>query len=88
MTVDQAIRWRRDLFGSRVPTQAKKIRALGQARKLRVRDVPTAGRPGSFAGAVGTGFTIDTPLKVARYGISSVVSLVDDVLIEDDAMVG
>ncbi len=31
---------------------------------------------------MGTGFTIDTPLKVARYGISSAVSLVDDSLIE------
>jgi hypothetical protein len=31
---------------------------------------------------MGTGFTIDTPLKVARYGISSVISLVDDALIE------
>ena len=31
---------------------------------------------------MGTGFTIDTPLKVARYGISSAISLVDDVLIE------
>lgn len=31
---------------------------------------------------MGTGFTIDTPLKVARFGISSVVSLVDDVLME------
>ena len=31
---------------------------------------------------MGTGFTIDTPLYVAKYGISSVVSLVDDVLIE------
>ncbi len=31
---------------------------------------------------MGTGFTIDTPLKVARYGISSVVQIVDDVLIE------
>jgi len=29
-----------------------------------------------------TGFTIDTPLKVARFGIDSVVSLVDDALIE------
>lgn len=29
-----------------------------------------------------TGFTIDTPLKVARFGIDSVVSLVDDTLIE------
>lgn len=31
---------------------------------------------------MGTGFTIDTPLYVARYGISSVISLVDDELIE------
>jgi hypothetical protein len=32
---------------------------------------------------MGTGFTIDTPLKVARYGIDSVMSLVDDNLIEE-----
>lgn len=31
---------------------------------------------------MGTGFSIDTPLKVAKYGISSAVSLADDVLIE------
>jgi hypothetical protein len=31
---------------------------------------------------MGTGFTVDTPLKVAKYGISSVISLVDDTLIE------
>lgn len=31
---------------------------------------------------MGTSFTIDTPLKVSKYGISSVISLVDDVLIE------
>ena len=31
---------------------------------------------------LGTGFTIDTPLKVAQFGISSVISLVDDTLIE------
>ncbi len=31
---------------------------------------------------MGTGFTIDTPLKVARYGIASVMSIVDDVLVE------
>ncbi len=32
---------------------------------------------------MGTGFTIDTPLKVARFGISSVVPLADDHLIEE-----
>lgn len=32
---------------------------------------------------MGTGFSIDTPIKVAQYGISSVISLVDDALIEE-----
>lgn len=31
---------------------------------------------------MGIGFTIDTPIKVAQYGISSVISLIDDTLIE------
>lgn len=31
---------------------------------------------------MGTGFTVDTPLKVARFGLASVISLVDDVLLE------
>src|SRR5262245_61888295 len=31
---------------------------------------------------MGTGFTIDTALRVSRFGIASVVSLVDDLLIE------
>lgn len=31
---------------------------------------------------MGIGFTIDTPIKVAHYGISSVISLVDDGLME------
>jgi hypothetical protein len=32
---------------------------------------------------MGIGFTIDTPLKVAQYGMSSVISLVDDLLLEN-----
>ena len=31
---------------------------------------------------MGTAFTVDTPLKVAKYGIASVVSIVDDDLLE------
>src|ERR1035437_230970 len=31
---------------------------------------------------MGLGFTIDTPLKVARFGISSVVSIIEDILVE------
>ena len=32
---------------------------------------------------LGTGFSIDTPVKVSKYGISSVISLVDDTLMEE-----
>ena len=31
---------------------------------------------------MGLSFTLDSPIKVAKYGISSVVSIVDDVIIE------
>ncbi len=31
---------------------------------------------------MGLSFTVDTPIKVAQYGISSVISIVDDILIE------
>lgn len=31
---------------------------------------------------MGVAFTIDSPIKVAPYGISSVISMVDDELIE------
>ncbi len=32
---------------------------------------------------MGLGFTVDSPLKIAKYGISSVVSIMDDHLLED-----
>ena len=31
---------------------------------------------------MGLAFTLDSPIKVAKYGISSVISIVDDVIIE------
>ena len=31
---------------------------------------------------MGTGFSIDTPIRVAPFGISSVMSIMDDMLIE------
>jgi hypothetical protein len=44
---------------------------------------PTSRYPHSFhIPVLGTGFSIDTPLRVGKYGISSVISLLDDGLIE------
>ena len=40
-------------------------------------------KPHSFhIPVMGTGFTIDTPVKISHLGIDSVISLVDDELIE------
>ncbi len=41
-----------------------------------------AGRHGFTIPVMGIAFTIDSPLKLARYGISSTVSLVDDLFLE------
>ena len=45
--------------------------------------MPTPHRPHSFhIPVMGTGYKIDTPLKVAHFGISSVVSIIDHRLVE------
>jgi hypothetical protein len=47
------------------------------ARHLQNQNVHTFHIP-----VLGLAFSIDTPLRVARYGIASVISIVDDILIE------
>ena len=47
-----------------------------------VRNLVSSGGHSFHIPVLGTGFTIDTPLRVAKYGISSVISLGDDILIE------
>jgi hypothetical protein len=56
---EEAVGFQRDLFGTRVPSQTRKLRVTGEALVLEVKPVPAAGRPPSFAGAIGQGFTMD-----------------------------
>lgn len=58
LTVDEALRWRRDFFGQRTATQTRRLRAADVHRTLEVLALPEQGRPESFAGAVGSGFSI------------------------------
>ncbi|MDP3312238.1 hypothetical protein [Lutibacter sp.] len=45
--------------------------------------MPIKNNPHSFhIPVMGLAFTIDSPIKIAKYGISSVISIVDDILIE------
>ncbi len=59
VVVDEVVRWRRDLFGQRTPQSVRKVAGIGDPRKLVVRDVPREGRPDSYAGAIGRGFSIE-----------------------------
>jgi hypothetical protein len=56
---DEAIGWRRDFFGSRVPTQVRKQRLASAPISLKVNPVPARGRPKSYAGAIGSGFSLE-----------------------------
>lgn len=57
--IDEVVRWRRDLFGQRTPQGSRKIASEGDARSLVVRDVPRNGRPDSYVGAIGHGFSLE-----------------------------
>jgi hypothetical protein len=57
--VEEVTRWRRDLFGGRVAHQTRRLLSRDVARTLRVEEPPTEGRPASYAGAVGQGFSFD-----------------------------
>jgi hypothetical protein len=59
VVVDEVVRWRRDLFGQRTPQATRKVASSDDRRTLVVRDVPRRGRPESFAGAIGRGFSLD-----------------------------
>lgn len=60
IVTEEAIRWRQDIFGQRVPNQVRQIRAEDKERTLLVRSPPAEDRPESYSGAVGRGFTIDS----------------------------
>ena len=59
LVVDEVIRWRRTLFGERIPTRARKRQVEGEPRTLIVRDLPRTGRTGSFTGTIGPGYRLE-----------------------------
>jgi hypothetical protein len=59
LNVDEVTGWQRDLFGSRRPTDTRRLFARDEPIELVVEPAPERGRPPSFGGAVGSGFSID-----------------------------
>lgn len=56
---EEATAYQRDIFGSRVPSKTRRVRIAAEPQALDVKTVPDQGRPASFAGAIGAGFTVD-----------------------------
>jgi hypothetical protein len=70
LDVQEGVRFRRDLFGGRTPTQIRKWRSTDRARRLSVKQIPVDRTPESFAGAVGSGFslTVSADRTVVKVG--------------------
>jgi len=75
LVVDEAIRWRRMLFGERIPTQARKRRVAGESRTLIVQDLPRTGRPESFTGTVGPGYQLEVTVDRSVVRVSDPIRL-------------
>jgi hypothetical protein len=59
VSVEAVTRWQRDLFGGRRPAASARLFGRDEPRRLVIKSAPAAGRPGSFAGAIGRGFTLE-----------------------------
>ena len=68
--ISEGAGFRRDVFNQRRPTSTAKFMATGRPTRIEVAEVPRTGRPASFAGAVGAGFSleVDADRSVVQLG--------------------
>ena len=59
VVISRGTRFRRDIFNQRQPGSSERLMAEGDPVRIEVIEVPREGRPPSFAGAVGAGFTLE-----------------------------
>lgn len=67
--------WGRDLFGGLTARGATPARAAGTPVTLTVKPIPLEGRPASFSGAVGRGFTVDLAANRSIVRVGDPISL-------------
>ena len=78
LLAEEGTQWRRDFFGGRRATRARKWRALDRERTLAIEALPLEQAPPSFAGAVGSGFNLEVSAdrSVVQVGEPITLSLV------------
>jgi len=79
IVVEEATRWSTDFFGTRVPANVRRLSVYDESRKLVFKSPPTTGRPPSFAGAVGRGFSFDVSADRSVVQIGDPISLTIDI---------
>ncbi|MEK6234049.1 MAG: hypothetical protein N2C14_05000, partial [Planctomycetales bacterium] len=74
-TFRKVTRWARDLLGGRSPVAVVPVRKTGAPVKIVVKPLPLQGRPESFAGAVGEGFSVETAADRTVVRVGDPISL-------------
>jgi hypothetical protein len=74
--------WGRDFFGDVRPRGAKPALASAEPLNFTVSPLPTEGRPASFSGAVGSGFTIEVAANRSVVRVGDPISL--DITLKGD----
>lgn len=59
IVVEEAIRWKRNIFGERIPSQSRRVSATDEPRVLEVLGAPATGRPADYSGAIGSGLSLE-----------------------------
>jgi len=72
---EEVTRWTRDFFGGRRPGDTRRIFSRDEPRRLVVKPTPSEGRPDSFAGAVGQGFSLDVSADRSVVQLGDPISL-------------
>ena len=71
LVVEEVTRWgRANIFGDRSPAETRLLLAKDLPRRIVVRELPRVGKPASFGGAVGRGFSlaVEADRTVVRTG--------------------
>lgn len=78
LSVEEGVRFRRDIFRGRQATQVRRWVAKGSGSRLEVGEIPGQARPPSFAGGIGRGFNLEVSADrtVVQVGDPITLSLV------------
>ena len=71
----EATRVRQNVFGKRIPMEVRRTKAESEPMSLDIREPPTSGRPVSFAGVVGRGFSIAASVERSVVNVGDPITI-------------